>query len=102
MIKKLHEEWEKLSQEASQLRAQREGLQDPERHREILDRMGVVGDALRKMSQSSVTRTTLSQAVRDALLEILRTERESCFPEFTELKGELQSLREALSGGMEE
>jgi chromosome segregation ATPase len=102
MIKKLHEEWERLSQEASQLQARQALDQDPKRHQEILERMTAVGGALRKLSQGSVTRTTLSQAVRDALGEILRNERESLFPELSQVRGELATLRESLDRRLSE
>ncbi len=88
MINKLHEEWEKVSEEA---RAAAE--QDPSRRQEILSRMGALTDAFRKLTKSSVTRTTLSQAVRDALKEILMKEP---LPEIAALQEEIGELRKLM------
>src|SRR5262245_52909803 len=71
MIKKLQEDWEKLSQEAQA------SAGDPVRQRAIMERMNAVSGALRKLSQGSVTRTTLSQAVREALERILAESRDT-------------------------
>jgi len=75
MIKKLQEEWEKLSQEAQA------GGNDPSRQNAIVERMNAVSGALRKLSQGSVTRTTLSQAVRESLDRILSESKDSLFPD---------------------
>src|SRR6185503_8918133 len=94
MIKKLQEDWEKLSQEAQASSG------DPVRQRAIVERMNAVSGALRKLSQGSVTRTTLSQAVRETLERILGESRDALFPDFArkaDVDGGLGRLEERLN-----
>ncbi len=91
MIKKLHEEWERLTEEVRAV----PGSENSQSH-QVLERMNAVSSALRRLTQGSVTRTTLSQAVRDALTDILRGEGDLLFPELASLKDRFASLEEQL------
>jgi chromosome segregation ATPase len=105
MIKKLQEEWEKLSQEAQA------GGNDPTRQHAIVERMNAVSGALRKLSQGSVTRTTLSQAVRESLDRILSESKDSLFPDLARqsevdrglslLEGRLKEIEASLGRRLE-
>jgi len=86
MIKKLHEEWDKLSPEAREAAAQ-----DPAKRPEILARLESLTTAFRKISEGSVTRVSLSQAVRTALQGILQEE--SAIPQVSSLREEINEVR---------
>ena len=86
MIKKLHEEWDKLSPEAREAAAQ-----DPANRPEILARLESLTTAFRKISEGSVTRVSLSQAVRTALQGILQEE--SAIPQVSSLREEINEVR---------
>ncbi len=91
MIKKLHEEWERLTDE---VRLTPEG-ENAQSH-QVLERMNAVSSALRRLTQGSVTRTTLSEAVRGALSDILQGDRDTLFPELATLREQMASLQEEL------
>jgi archaellum component FlaC len=86
MLKNVHEEWEKASSDA---RGAAEG--EPAKGQEILSRMDAVSSALKKISQGTVSKATLSQAVKNALVEIIRED-----PGFLGIDGirqEVEALR---------
>src|SRR5690606_21898595 len=66
----------------------------------ILRQVVGVRDVLRKMCQVSVTRTSLREAVREALLPILREHRDELFPELAEIQKRLDAVEayEAVHG----
>ncbi len=75
MINKVQQDWEKLGQAL-----ERTSGSDLE-VREVLKHIGGVREVLKRMCQVSVTRTSLKNAVRDALLPVLHEHRDELFPE---------------------
>jgi len=59
----------------------------------VLNEIASVRDVLRRMCQVSVTKKSLREAVRDALVPVLREHREDLFPEIAELRALLAEGR---------
>jgi hypothetical protein len=69
MLKKVHGELEKISQEAREV-----GGDDPGKHHAVLSRIDDLTATLKRFSQSSVTKVSLAEAVRKSLIEILEAQ----------------------------
>ena len=89
MINKLSEQWNRLEERVGGVTSgesqEAEGL---------LGQVASVREILQKMCEVSVTRTSLKEAIREALLPIVRQYRDELFPELVELRRRLEASGE--------
>ena len=84
MIRRIAEQWDEVEEGIRPV-----GSADTDELRAILGQIGGVRDALRTMCRVSVTRTSLKNAVREALLPVIQEHRDELFPEVVELRRRL-------------
>ncbi|MBN1443817.1 MAG: hypothetical protein JXA90_13990 [Planctomycetes bacterium] len=80
MIHKVSEQWNKIEGDAKQV--EKPETEELER---VLGQIRSVSKVLKRMCEVSVTRTSLKNAVREALLPIIREHRDELFPEIAEI-----------------
>ena len=86
MINKISEEWSKIEQDLAKGESQ-----ELEKVREQI--LGVE-TTLKRMCQVSVTRTTVKNAIREALLPVIKEYRDELFPELVEVRRRLEAAGE--------
>ncbi|MBI4583125.1 MAG: hypothetical protein HY717_03780 [Planctomycetes bacterium] len=69
--------------------------------RAVIEKLGGIQQALKKISQGSISRTSLTAAVREALHQILEGDKQELFPELRELQAGIELLGRASGEGLE-
>ena len=98
MINKMREEWDLVEQAAKEA-----SEPDPQEWKTVLQSIKGVREVLKKMCEVSVTRTTLKNAVTEALVAILKEHGRDLFPElFSELdrlRAQIEKIAAQAAGG---